>query len=119
MDWNRLDRNQSAEILGHIAQAADPSLFSGNSSEASFKPLPFYQNYMVYRITNFATLPSFSLDFLSNGESFHLLDGSPEPINLVNTIGELYLNDSNVIDYIQFYLSNIRGNDGDILYRPT
>lgn len=114
MDWNRLDRHQSAEILGHISQAADPSLFSGNASEASFKPLSFYQDFMVYRVTNFATLPSFSLDFLSNGESFHLLDGSPDPINLVNTIGGLYLNESNVIDYIDFYLANIRGDDGDI-----
>ncbi len=114
MDWNRLDRHQSADILSHVAQAADPSLFSGNSSEASFRPLSFYQDFMVYRITNYATLPSFSLDFLSNGESFHLLDGSPTPINLVNTVGGLYLTETNVVDYVDFYLENIRGDDGDI-----
>ena len=114
MDWNRLDRQQSAHILEHIAMASDPDLFSEMSSEASFKPLPFYQDYMLYRITNYATLPSFSLDFLSDGESFHLLDGSPGPINLVNMKGSLYLTESNVIDYAGFYLSNIRGEDGDI-----
>ena len=114
MNWNRLDRHQSADILTHIAAAADPSLFAGNSSEASFKPLSFYQDFMVYRITNFATLPSFSLDFLSDGETFLLLDGSPSPINVVNTKGSLYLTDSNVIDYADFYLANIRGDDGDI-----
>ena len=114
MDWNRLDRQQSAEILDHIAMASDPNLFSKSSSEASFKPLPFYQDYMLYRITNYATLPCFSLDFLSDGESYHLLDGSPSPINIVNMKGALYLTESNVLDYADFYLSNIRGDDGDI-----
>lgn len=114
MDWNRLDKTQSQQILQHIAMAADPALFSPQSSEASFKPLSFYQDYMVYRITNYATLPSFSLDFLSDGESFHLLDGSPSPINIVNTKGTLYLTETNVVDYVDFYLSNISGEDGDI-----
>ena len=114
MDWNRLDKTQSQHILQHIAVAADPGMFSPQSSEASFKPLPFYQDYMVYRVTNYATLPSFSLDFLSDGESFHLLDGSPSPIAIVNTKGTLYLTEVNVIDYVDFYLANIRGEDGDI-----
>lgn len=114
MNWHRLDRHQSQDILGQIAQAADPSLFSGNASEASFRPLSFYENYMVYRITNFATIPAFSLDFLSDGESFHLLDGSASPINLVNALGSLYLTESNVIDYVDFYLGNIHAEDGDV-----
>ncbi len=114
MDWNRLDRHQSADILEHIANVSDPNLFSTVSSEAHFKPLPFYQDYMVYRITNYATLPSFSLDFLSDGESYHLLDGSVSPISIVNGKGSLYLTEANVIDYVDFYLSNINGEDGDI-----
>jgi hypothetical protein len=114
MNWNRLDRHQSKEILEHIANVADPHLFSTVSSEASFRPLSFYQDYMVYRITNFATLPSFSLDFLSDGESYHILDGSKTPLNLVNAKGSLYLTESNVIEYADFYLSNIHGDDGDV-----
>lgn len=114
MKWNRLDRHQSADILEHIATVSDPNLFSTVSSEAHFSPLSFYQDYMVYRITNYATLPSFSLDFLSDGESYHLLDGSPTPINLVNGKGSLYLTESNVIDYVDFYMSNINGEDGDV-----
>lgn len=114
MEWNRLDKNQSQQVLGHIAQAADPDLFSGNASEASFKPLSFYEDFMIYRVVNYATLPSFSLEFLSNGENFYLLDGSSEPINMVNTIGGLYLTEANVIDYADFYLCNIRGDDGDV-----
>jgi hypothetical protein len=114
MDWNRLDKIQSQGILEQVTNAADPGLFSKNSSEASFKPLSFYQDYMVYRITNYATLPSFSLDFLSDGESFYLLDGSPKAFEIVNARGSLYLSESNVIDYVEFYLANITADDGDI-----
>lgn len=114
MDWNILDKQQSAQIMDHIAMASDPGLFSEQTSEASFMPLPFYQDYMLYRITNYTTLPSFSLEFLSDGESFHLLDGSPASINLVNSKGTLHLSESNVINYTEFYLTHIRGEDGDI-----
>jgi len=114
MDWHKLDKTQSADILNHIATVSDPHLFSAQSSEASVQSLPFYNEYMVYRVTNYATLPSFSLDFLSNGEAFYLLDGSPAPINMVNRAGSLYLTTANVIDYVDFYLANIRGEDGDV-----
>lgn len=114
MDWNRLDRQHSIAVLERITTAADPGLFSQSSSEASFKPLSFYQNFMLYRVTNYATLPSFSLDFLSDGESFHLLDGSPDPIFNVNAQGSLYLTEINITDYVDFYLSNVIGEDGDI-----
>ena len=114
MTWQKIDRHQSNEILNHIASVSDPHLFSAQSSEVSFMPLPFYKDYFVYRITNYATLPSFSLDFLSNGESYHLLDGAPAPINSVNKSGALHLNEGNVIAYADFYLGNIRGEDGDV-----
>ncbi len=42
------------------------------------------------------------------------MDGSASPINQVNAKGVLYLTDANVIQYAEFYLSNIRGEDGDI-----
>jgi len=114
MDWNRLDRQNSIAVLERITTAADPALFSASSSEAQFCPLPFYHDFMLYRVTNYATLPCFSLDFLSDGDSFHLLDGSADPIFNVNAQGSLYLNENNVIDYVAFYLGNVSAEDGDI-----
>jgi hypothetical protein len=114
MNWQKIDKQQSHDILNHIATVSDPHLFSPRSSETSYMTLPFYKDYFVYRVTNYATLPSFSLDFLSNGESYHLLDGSPAPINHVNKSGALHLSGTNVIAYADFCLGNIRGEDGDI-----
>jgi hypothetical protein len=114
MDWNRLDRQQSLGILEQISSAADPDLFSKHASEASFKPLPFYQDFMIYRVTNYATMPSFSLDFLSDGESFHLLDGTSKAFHIVNAKGSLYLTETNLVDYVEFYLEHLNADDGDI-----
>jgi len=91
MDWQRLDRSKTTEILDRISQSPDGALFSLATSEAAAKPLPLYKGFMRVRLINYATLPSFSLDFLSDGSSFYLLDGSADPIEKVYRLGVLAL----------------------------
>lgn len=113
MDWQKLDRAKTTEILDRISQSPDGKLFSITTSEAVAKPLPFYNGFMRIRLTNYATLPSFSLDFLSDGSSFYLLDGSPDPIEKVNQRGALTLNRENVARYIGFFFKYVATEDGD------
>jgi hypothetical protein len=114
MEWERLNRDASKEILGKITHASDEKLFSERNSEASCAALPFYKNFLLYRVTNYATLPSFSLDFLGDGNTFYLLDGSPDPIFMVNNRGALKLNEANLLDYVDFFLRYVSTEDGDI-----
>lgn len=114
MDWERLNREKSAEIIGKVTHASDAQLFSNASSEAVCTALPFYKSFLLYRITNYATLPSFSMDFLGDGHTFYLLDGSPDPIFMVNSRGNLQLKFENVLDYIEFFLKYVTTDDGDI-----
>ncbi len=120
MDWQRLDRTKTAEIIARVATARDAGLFSLPTSEAACQPLPFYRGLLLYRLTNYATLPSFSLDFLGDGISFYPLDGSSDTILQANARGALALNEQNVIDYVDFFLKNVATEDGDIyLIRNT
>lgn len=114
MDWQRLNREKSHDIIGKVTHASEGSLFSGKTSEVSCSALPFYRNFLLYRVTNYATLPSFSLDFLGDGNTFYLLDGSPDPIFMVNSRGDLRLNENNVLGYVEFFLKYITTEDGDI-----
>jgi len=114
MDWERLNRDKSADIIGKITHASDDTLFSGSSSEAVCTALPFYKSFLLYRVTNYATLPSFSLDFLGDGNTFYLLDGSPDPIFMVNSRGNLRLKYENIPDYVEFFLKYVTTEDGDI-----
>lgn len=114
MEWERLNRDASKKIIGKITHASDEMLFSERSSEASCAGLSFYKNFLLYRVTNYATLPSFSLDFLGDGNTFYLLDGSPDPIFMVNNRGALKLNELNILDYVDFFLRYVATEDGDI-----
>lgn len=114
MDWERLDRSKTALLIDRISLTAEGRIFSLTSSEGQTQPLAFYQGYRLYRLTNFATLPSFSLDFLGDGGQFYLLDGTADPIRLVNDRGCLSLNINNIIDYVAFYFHAVVSDDGDI-----
>lgn len=114
LDWQKLDRNKTGEIIERIANTPDGLLFSSATSEATIAPLSFYNGFMLVRLTNFATLPSFTLDFLSDGSSFYLLDGSPDPLQKVAARGGLVLNDANVIDYVGFFFKYVTTEEGDI-----
>ncbi|MBU6235178.1 MAG: hypothetical protein KGQ41_04985, partial [Alphaproteobacteria bacterium] len=103
MNWQKLERNETAKIIQRVSSTPDGALFSKATSEASVAVLPFYRGFNLVRLTNFATLPSFTLEFLSDGQSFYLLDGSADPLNKVSNRGALVLNDQNVTEYVDFF----------------
>lgn len=115
MQWEILDRNALAKVIENLVPANMPPMFSLASSEAKFAKLPFYTNFKLFRLTNNASLPSFSIDFLSDGIKYLYLDGSPSPIYRVNATGDLILNDNTILDYMVFYVQYVSDENGEIL----
>lgn len=114
MEWVTLDREKSRTIVNKVLTPEDGGLFNPVTSEVKVLNLPFYSDFQLYRITNYASLPSFSLEYLGNGDSFYRLDGSPDPIYMANKLNPIYLDINNVLLYLDFFLSNVRAEDGDI-----
>jgi hypothetical protein len=115
MDWHRLDRDKTTIMLNSIKSAVDALMFSPTTSEAKCARLPFYANHLLYRLTNFSSMPIFTMDFIGDGEKYAYLDGSEFPIREINERGGLQLDEENVISYLNFYFYNVRTEDGDIL----
>lgn len=115
MDWHRLDRDKTVTMINSVKSAAEALLFSPTTSEAKCARLPFYTNHLLYRLTNFSSMPTFTMDFIGDGEQYHYLDGSDFPIKEINTINGLQLTTENVIAYLNFYFFNVRTEDGDVL----
>ncbi len=113
MLWQRLDRDTSAKIITSVASDAEAGLFSSATSEVTRAPLRFYTGYQLYKITNYASLPSFTFQYLSDGTFFHYLDGTEEPIYAVNAKGSLSLDERTVLDYVEFFLEQVSGDDGE------
>lgn len=113
-DWHKLDRDRTIAMIDSVKSAGDHIVFSHTTSEAKCARLSFYRNLLLYRLTNYASLPSFSFDYLGDGKTFFHLDGSPTSIYHANDTFQLILNRDTVLDYIIFFFNHVSGPDGDI-----
>lgn len=115
MHWQRLDRDNTIKVIESVKSAENAGMFGTSTSEVQKGRLPFYKNYALYKVTSYASLPSFTFNYLSDGTFFHYLDGTEEPIYKVNDKGELNLDRHNVIAYLEFFFAHVGGDDGDII----
>lgn len=115
MIWHRLDRDKTIDMIGRVKSAAEAMLFTPMTSEAKCSRLPFLKSFLLYRLTNFSSLPTFSMDFLSNGETFHYMDGADTAIRTLVSAGELVLTESTIIPYLNFYYCYVRLPEGEII----
>lgn len=115
MIWHRLDRDKTIDMIGRVKSAAEAMLFTPVTSEAKCTRLPFLKSFLLYRLTNFSSLPTFSMDFISNGETFFYMDGADTAIRQMVAMGELELNEENIIAYLNFYYCYVRLPEGEII----
>lgn len=102
-------------MIGRVKSAAEATLFTPVTSEAKCTRLPFLKSFLLYRLTNFSSLPTFSMDFISNGESFHYMDGADTAIRQMVAMGELELTEETIIPYLNFYYCYVRLPEGEII----
>jgi len=115
MHWQRLDRESSVTVINSVQSDANAGMFSIGTSEVQRARLPFYSNYFVYKVTNFASLPSFTFQYLSDGLFFQYIDGTEGPIYAVNDKGELNLSMATLLPYLEFFFSFVGDEDGDVI----
>ncbi len=92
-----------------------PGLFTPRVGDLRCAKLPFYNDWMAWRLTNYATLPAFSLDFLGNGTDFLFLDGTPKPFSMAAARGALVLNPYTALDYLSFYYSYVGEGEDEVI----
>lgn len=112
--WTRLKREEAHQVLDRLSGNRDAIVFSREATEVACRDLPFYSTYKLYRLINYATMPTFSMMYLSNGIEFISIDGTANPIYAANEKAPVRLNADNVIAYLDFFFSNVQGSEGDI-----
>jgi len=112
--WTRLDRDSAHRVLEHLSASSDAIVFSKSVTEVSWRALPFYTNYRLYRLVNYATMPTFTMLYLSNDEEFIAIDGTQAPIYAVNRKDPIHLTEINVVPYLEFFFANVQGGEGDV-----
>lgn len=107
MNWQRLDRDTTIKIIDSVKSAGEAGLFSLATSEVKRARLSFYEKVDLYKLTNFASLPSFTFEYLGDGTHFQYLDGTEQPIYTTNDKGVLELNERTVVDYLEFFFAHV------------
>lgn len=115
MQWYQLEKDKSTAIVERLKDEGMPGLFTPRVGDMRCAKLPFYNDWLVYRLTNYATLPAFSIDFLGNGTDFLYLDGTPKPFSTVAARGALVLNPYTVLDYLSFYYQYVGEEDEEVV----
>jgi hypothetical protein len=112
--WTRMNREDAHQVLDKLSSHRDAVLFSKETTEVSFRTLPFYSHYRLYRLINYATMPTFRLTYLSDGEDFISLDGTANPLYTANEKDPIRLNEMTVIPYLDFFFMNVQGSEGEV-----
>ena len=114
MHWQRLDRDNTIKTIDSVKSASEAGLFSPATSEVQRAKLSFYNAIDLYKLTNFASLPSFTFEYLGDGVHFHYLDGTESPLYIVNDKGHLTLNERSVIDYLEFFFAHVTVDEDEM-----
>lgn len=112
--WTRLDREQAHKVLEQLSTQPDAVVFSPDVTEVAWRSLPFYTNYRFYKVVNYATMPTFTMLYLSNESEYIAIDGTSNPIYIVNAKNPVRLSEINIIPYLDFFFSNVHGSEGDV-----
>ena len=113
-NWTKLERKEASEVLAQLSSCQGAIVFSKDFTEVSYKTLPFYSHYKIYRLINYATMPTFSMFYLGNGKDFTRIDGLANVIYDINEKDNIYLTENNVISYLNFFFNSVQGSEGDV-----
>lgn len=116
MNWQRLDRENTLKTIDSVKSASEAALFSPTTSEVQRARLSFYEGIDLYKLTNFASLPSFTFEYLGDGQFFQYLDGTEMPIYTTNDKGRLILDDRSVVDYLEFFYAHVMVDDEETYF---
>lgn len=114
MKWQLLDKPGLGTFIDVIKTSGEAALFAPITSEGKYTPLPFYQQFSLYRLTSFSSMPIFSLHYLGDGQHYFYLDGTEQPLMTISAMGDLKLTANNIIAYLNFYFFAVIQEEGEI-----
>ena len=108
----KLEPTQAARMTDRINPYLD-MLFDPARATVMIHELPFYEGHNLVEIARHDQHPPIIRVAVTNDkEDVTLLNWTNEPIHKLNRTVPITLNDDNVMDYIRFFFSYVRGKHG-------
>lgn len=110
--FKKLEVEEVAAITDQVNRLVDGTLFDPLETTILAIQLPFYPGYRFLDIADHATNPPLQRYALERDSTYTLLDWTYRPIYAVNEKAPLTLDQENVLEYVRFFFSHVRGRHG-------
>ena len=102
----------NTELMACLNEHMGRPVFIEGKCSLSEETLPFYAGVSVISATTLTTIPMITRRFVGDGRNFVTLDGTEDCMEEINERYKLVLNEETVVDYLAFYLSAVKTQNG-------
>lgn len=115
-NWTPVTGEELAGFLQQINPIGDKYKVSPQSTQVSWRMLPFYEQVALIRVKDPSWTPAnLYIYYLTDRGQLYWLNGTSPPIHEVNAKAPIQLNESNILDYLRFFCFFVRGEEGPFL----
>ncbi len=115
-NWNPVQGDELTGFLGQVNPVDGKYRVSSETSEVSWRALPFYDQVALIRIRDQSWgNPKLTIYYLTDRGSLYRLNGTSPPIHEVNAKAPVKITEENVLDYLRFFCFFVRGEEGPFL----
>ncbi|PZP57464.1 MAG: hypothetical protein DI586_00065 [Micavibrio aeruginosavorus] len=119
-NWAAVTGEELDGFLSQIGQIDGKYSTSGQSTEVSYRMLPFYDNVALIRLKDRSWgKPKLAIYYLTMEGNLFRLNGTSPPIHEVNAKAPVKITDDNVLEYLRFFCFFVRGEEGPFLIAET
>lgn len=114
--WNAVTGEQLEGFLSQVNPIDGKHRCSADTTQVSWRPLPFYDSVALIRVRDTSWSPShLSIYYLTDKGNLFRLNGTSPPIHEINAKAPVRINDANVLEYLRFFCFFVRGEEGPFL----
>ena len=119
-NWAAVTGDELEGFLGQIGQIDGKYATSAQSTEVSYRMLPFYDQVALIRLKDRSWgKPKLAIYYLTMEGNLFRLNGTSPPIHEVNAKAPVKITEENVLAYLRFFCFFVRGEEGPFLIAET
>jgi len=112
--YTKLKLEEVAAVIDVLNKDIEGSIFDPLETTILSIDVPFYSNYKFLNIADHATNPPLQRYAFQRGneQDFTIIDWKYDTIYNLNAKASISLNEENVIEYVRFFFSHVKGRHG-------
>ncbi len=118
-DWQKLDAERAARILGEINPHLEPVPFNIESTTIRTQTLPFYRGYQLCELTDLSAVPAARKYAIYKAGDVNVINWTNQTIYDTNEKAPVILDATTVLSYVRFFFNYVRGRHGRFVIVET